>query len=135
MIHRIASGYCKLPCSPQKSPKAASERHIVPCRLIPHRACVTISLSRKEAMTNYRLDGHVAIITGSSKGLGKQMAEALADAGAVVALVARNAELLEGVRAGIADRGGRAWPFVADVSEEAEIGRLSVLIHKTVGVP
>jgi gluconate 5-dehydrogenase len=86
-------------------------------------------------MTNYRLDGHVAIITGSSKGLGKQMAEALADAGAMVALVARNSELLEGVRAGIAGRGGRAWSFVADVSEEAEIGRLADQIHQQAGVP
>jgi NAD(P)-dependent dehydrogenase (short-subunit alcohol dehydrogenase family) len=86
-------------------------------------------------MTNYRLDGHVAIVTGSSKGLGEQMAEALADAGAVVALVARNSDLLESVRAGIADRGGRACSFVADVSEEAEVGRLADQIRQQVGVP
>jgi NAD(P)-dependent dehydrogenase (short-subunit alcohol dehydrogenase family) len=49
-------------------------------------------------MINQRLDGRVAVVTGASKGLGKQMAEALAEAAATVALVARSGELLEGVR-------------------------------------
>jgi len=46
-------------------------------------------------MTNYSLDGRVAVVTGASKGLGKQMAIALAQAGATLALVARSGELLE----------------------------------------
>jgi len=40
----------------------------------------------------------------------------LAEAGATVALVARNGKLLEGVREGIVGRGGKAHVFVADVS-------------------
>ena len=72
-----------------------------------------------------RLDGRVAVITGASKGLGQQMAEALAEAGATVALVARNRELLEKVRDGIASRGGRAFAFTADVTDEAAVQALA----------
>jgi NAD(P)-dependent dehydrogenase (short-subunit alcohol dehydrogenase family) len=86
-------------------------------------------------MPNNHLDGHLAVITGASKGLGKQMAESLAAAGAGVALVARNAELLEGVRAGIVDRGGKAFAFAGDVSEEAEVARLAGQIRAEAGVP
>ncbi len=86
-------------------------------------------------MTNHQLDGRVAVITGASRGLGKQIAEALAVAGATVALVARNRELLESVREGIAGSGGRAQVFVADISEEAEIGPLADQIRAQAGVP
>ncbi|MCY4597731.1 MAG: SDR family NAD(P)-dependent oxidoreductase, partial [Bryobacterales bacterium] len=44
-------------------------------------------------MNSISLENHVAVITGASKGLGREMAEALAVAGAQVALVARNEEL------------------------------------------
>ena len=84
---------------------------------------------------NLRLDGHVAVITGASKGLGKQMAEALAEAGATVALVSRNRELLEGVRAGISSRGGKPYTFVADITEEAAIGPLADQVRAQAGIP
>ena len=86
-------------------------------------------------MINQRLDGRVAVVTGASKGLGRQMAESLAEAGATVALVARSAELLEGVRAGILNRGGKAFAFVADVSVESEVGRVASEIQKQAGSP
>ncbi len=86
-------------------------------------------------MKNHRLDGRVAVITGASKGLGKQMAEALAEAGAAVVLVARNCQLLEGVKAGIEERGGKAYAFVADVSEEAGIARLADQVRAQAGAP
>jgi NAD(P)-dependent dehydrogenase (short-subunit alcohol dehydrogenase family) len=50
------------------------------------------------------LSGRTAVITGGSRGLGKSMAEALSEAGAQVALVARDAEKLESVRDAIARR-------------------------------
>jgi NAD(P)-dependent dehydrogenase (short-subunit alcohol dehydrogenase family) len=86
-------------------------------------------------MINQRLDGRVAVITGASKGLGKEMAEALAEAGATVALVARSTDLLEGVRAEIMARGGNAHAFVADVSVEAEVAAVAREVHRQAGVP
>jgi len=86
-------------------------------------------------MINQRLDGRLAVVTGASKGLGKQMAEALAEAGATVALVARSSELLEAVRAGITERGGKACAFVADVSAEADVASVAGAIRKQAGAP
>lgn len=86
-------------------------------------------------MTNHRLDGRVAVITGASKGLGKQMAEALAEAGATVVLVARNHQLLESVKAGLKQRGGKAHAFVADISEDAAVARLADQVRAQAGIP
>ena len=43
------------------------------------------------------LDGHIAVITGASRGLGKAVALSLGQAGAKVALVARDREALKSV--------------------------------------
>jgi NAD(P)-dependent dehydrogenase (short-subunit alcohol dehydrogenase family) len=71
-----------------------------------------------------QLKGKTALITGASKGLGKAMALALAGAGAKVALVSRNREQLDGVAAEIAQAGGEAEVFVADVAREADVAGL-----------
>ncbi|HMD86611.1 MAG TPA: SDR family NAD(P)-dependent oxidoreductase [Terriglobia bacterium] len=94
-----------------------------------------ISFRRDDAMMNQRLDGRMAVVTGASKGLGKQMAEALAEAGATVALVARSGELLEGVRAEITARGGKAYAFVGDVSVESDVASLAGEMRRQAGVP
>jgi NAD(P)-dependent dehydrogenase (short-subunit alcohol dehydrogenase family) len=86
-------------------------------------------------MINQRLDGRVAVVTGASKGLGRQMAESLAEAGAAVALVARSGDLLENVRAAITDRGGKAYLFVGDVSVEADVAAIAKEIHRQAGIP
>jgi NAD(P)-dependent dehydrogenase (short-subunit alcohol dehydrogenase family) len=81
------------------------------------------------------LTGRTAVITGASRGLGEQMAKALAAAGATIALVARDAEKLEGVRRAITDNGGRAEVFLADVTKEDEVVKLPQAIGDRLGAP
>ena len=71
-----------------------------------------------------RLDGKVAVITGASKGLGKAMALALGGAGARLALVSRNVEQLDDVAAAVAQAGGEAATFQADVGDEEQVAAL-----------
>lgn len=70
------------------------------------------------------LSGKTALITGASKGLGKAMALSLAEAGATIALVSRDAEKLGEVKREIEQAGGSADVFTADVSDEQSVNRL-----------
>jgi NAD(P)-dependent dehydrogenase (short-subunit alcohol dehydrogenase family) len=79
------------------------------------------------------LSGKAALITGASKGLGKAMAVALADAGVTVALASRDATKLGEVAAEIRRKNGRAEVFVADVSDEAQVDRLRDEFTKKLG--
>jgi len=85
-------------------------------------------------LTNQSLQGRIAMITGASRGLGKQMAEALAGAGAAVALAARNLPMVEAVRASILAAGGRAEAFAADVTDEAQVAELAIRVRERLGV-
>ncbi len=73
------------------------------------------------ALPSLRLDGRLAIVTGSSDGIGRAIAEAYAEAGARVVLVARRADALEAVRSSIVARGGEATAIAADLSRVEEI--------------
>lgn len=64
------------------------------------------------------LAGQVALITGGGRGIGAETAKQLAQLGATVALVARTREQLEATAQQIRAAGGRAYWFVADVSDE-----------------
>ena len=75
-------------------------------------------------MTDKKLDGKVALITGASKGLGKAMATALGSAGAKIALVSRNVEQLNVTARALQDAGAEARVFPADVSEEEQVRQL-----------
>ena len=86
------------------------------------------------------LTGQVALITGGGRGLGRSFAEALAAAGAAVAVTARSTEQLDETVARIAAAGGRAIAVPADVTDgkavtrmvatvEAQLGPVDVLIN------
>jgi len=66
----------------------------------------------------------VALVTGSSRGLGRGIAERLAADGFAVAVNGSNAERAEEVAAGIRARDGTAESFVADVTDAEQVDRL-----------
>ena len=70
------------------------------------------------------LAGKTAIITGSSYGMGRTMAELFAEEGASVVLTARGKEKLDAVVEGIRANGGKAVGVVADVcsTEDTKTG-------------
>jgi gluconate 5-dehydrogenase len=69
----------------------------------------------------FDLSGRAALITGGSRGLGLQMAEALTELGAKVALVARKPDELEQAVAHLRGLGSDATPLPADLSDVAAI--------------
>jgi NAD(P)-dependent dehydrogenase (short-subunit alcohol dehydrogenase family) len=71
----------------------------------------------------WSLDGTVAIVTGAGRGIGLGCAQALAEAGAAVLLVARTAADLEAAAQRIAAAGGAARAHPADVTDEAQVRR------------
>jgi len=86
------------------------------------------------------IEQRVAIVTGASRGIGRAIAERLASDGMRVVLLARSAEALEAVRAGIESAGGHADVRVASVDDGAALsgiieevattfGRLDVLVN------
>src|SRR5690349_1664892 len=68
--------------------------------------------------------GKLALITGTSRGLGKTMALALAGAGARLALVSRDTERLEETAEAVRRLGAEADTFCADVADEAQVLQL-----------
>ncbi|MDP6515214.1 MAG: SDR family NAD(P)-dependent oxidoreductase, partial [Alphaproteobacteria bacterium] len=62
-----------------------------------------------------KLDKRVAVVTGASKGIGRAMALALAEAGADVVVTARSGTALDGLAAEIADFGRESLVVVADL--------------------
>lgn len=63
------------------------------------------------------IEGETVMITGGGTGLGHSFALRFAEAGATVALVARNAERLEAVAAEIRAQGGAAFVHQADIRD------------------
>ena len=72
----------------------------------------------------FDLRGQTALVTGGSRGLGLQMAEALGEAGAKIMLTSRKAKDLEEAAAALQDKGIDARWIAADASQPADIERV-----------
>lgn len=71
------------------------------------------------------LNGHIALVTGGSRGIGAAIATALAEAGAAVAVNYRErAAEADAVVAKINDIGGRAIATAADVSQATNVAKM-----------
>jgi NADP-dependent 3-hydroxy acid dehydrogenase YdfG len=86
------------------------------------------------------LTGKTAVVTGSSSGIGRAIAEKLGAAGAHVYLSGRTAEAMDASKAKIEANGGKATPVVADVRKVTEVqnlvdraaqetGRLDIMVN------
>jgi 3-oxoacyl-[acyl-carrier protein] reductase len=86
------------------------------------------------------LSGRVAVVTGASQGIGRTIALKLAQAGATVAVAARNQSKLDELVTEIQNAGGRALAFAVDVGNEeqvkttfkqiiAQLGKIEILVN------
>ena len=75
-------------------------------------------------MRNFTFRENVIIITGASRGIGRELALQLADQGAWLALAARNVEMLEETAAGCRQRGGKALVVPTDLTDQSQCARL-----------
>lgn len=71
-----------------------------------------------------QFNGEVVIVTGAGTGIGRSIAEAVAELGATTVLVARTQSKLDETKALIEKAGGKAEIFAADVSKENDVRRL-----------
>ena len=88
----------------------------------------------------FSLKDKIALVTGASQGIGRVTAFALAEAGAKVAVAARNAEKLKAVAGEITSAGGEAFAVPMDVADAEQIksgfkqvlekfGKLDILVN------
>ncbi|HYA66917.1 MAG TPA: SDR family NAD(P)-dependent oxidoreductase, partial [Burkholderiaceae bacterium] len=68
-------------------------------------------------MELFRLDGQVALVTGGSRGLGLQIAEALGEMGCKVAISARKPEELLAAKEHLAKQGLQTLTFISDLQK------------------
>lgn len=74
--------------------------------------------------SRFRVDGKVALVTGAAQGIGKRIAEVLAESGASVVVNDMNITQAEIVSRGINEKNGKSFAFKADVSKSTEVKAL-----------
>jgi 3-oxoacyl-[acyl-carrier protein] reductase len=117
-VQMIAAGFT-LPRIPERAQQAAA---VAP----------TAALLQKEDVMKL-LSGKVALVTGSSRGIGAAISRLLADQGAKVALHGRDTSSLSAIRNEIEGNGGVATQVVADVSKFAEIETMRQQVEENLG--
>lgn len=108
--------------------------------------------SRKERLATlltdraFRLDGRVAVVTGSSRGIGEAVARLFANQGAHVVITSRKVEACEAVAQSIRDAGGQATAVACHVGEADQrqalvdgvvraLGRIDIFVNNAATNP
>ena len=99
----------------------------------PSAIPTTAFADRRRIQSLFDLTGRTALVTGGSRGLGLQIAEALGEAGARVVVSARKTSELEAAVALLKERGVQAGWIAADSSQPAEVQRLADEAIATLG--
>jgi NAD(P)-dependent dehydrogenase (short-subunit alcohol dehydrogenase family) len=105
----------------------------------PLRAQCQCEGMNSQHLPSFSLDGKIVVVTGASRGIGRGLVDALAAAGATVALTARSSDEASTIAAQVVAAGGRASGHVMDVADVGSInaafddiaqqhGRVDVLV-------
>lgn len=103
-------------------------------------------MSNNASSRTDQLCDQVAIVTGSGRGLGRAFAQALANAGCLVAITARTETELNETERLITESGGTALPFIADVTDQPameevvaqvkhQLGKVDILVNNAAVLP
>ncbi len=82
---------------------------------------------------NRSLRGRIAVVTGSTRGIGKGIAQALARAGAATVVNGRSAETVEATVAELSGLGSEVLGVAADVSQPEAVERLFQIVDRRLG--
>ena len=85
-------------------------------------------------MNNFSLEGKVALVTGASYGIGFAIATALSDAGATIVFNDIKQELVDKGMAAYQEKGIKAYGYVCDVTNEAQVQEMVAKIRQEVGI-
>ncbi|NYT64772.1 SDR family oxidoreductase [Alcaligenaceae bacterium] len=84
---------------------------------------------------NFSLAGKLALITGSTQGLGREIAQAYAASGASVIINGRDQARVDNVVQYIREQGGQAYSWVNDISQLVETETAFVALCEQLGAP
>lgn len=78
----------------------------------------------------FDLTGKMALVTGASSGLGRQMSKVLSKSGANIIAVARNEKRLNDLVRDVESNGGQIKSYICDLNDKDDIERLIKIINK-----